>query len=260
MSRILNLEQAVRQLGPAIEDYRADLARIRIRQITGSWMSLTGGLLMAAVLLLGGGTDSGMLGVALVVVGLLGMALLLAGLWLVAIAWQERKTRIVVFERGFAYQRPHRVECVRWDALSTVRMKSWQRWGTRTYRCQLDLKDGNRMNFTKNTIDFPAIAHLCDRIQVELTSRQFPPALEAFDRGETLRFGPIAVNRIGITKSGKCLPWNGIEKIQLQNGCLVILQSPNSLVWPDATPDTVPNVFVFLTLAQQILPRNRVRQ
>ena len=258
MTHILDLENAVRQLGPAIEDYRADFLRVRTRQVTGSWISLTGAGLMVVALMLGGATSSRIVWIALGSSLLLGIALLLAGLWLVAYSWRARLTRFVVFERGFAFQRPHQVECVRWDALSSVRMKSWQWWGTRIFRCQLALKDGNRISFAKNTIDFPGIAHLCDRIQVELTSRQFPPALEAFEQGETLQFGPISVSSLGITKSGKCLPWSEIEKIQLQNGCLVILQSTNSLVWPHATPNTVPNVFVFLTLVQQILPRYRV--
>ena len=259
MSHILNLEKAVRQLGPAIEEYRADPVRIQSRQIAGSWMALTGVLLIASAGLLGVATLGGLSGVALMVSLLLGMVLLLAGLWLVAISRQEKHSRFLVLERGLAFEQPNQIKCIRWDALSTVRMKSWQRWGTRTFCCYLQLKNGDRIKFAKNTLEFPGIAHLCDRIQVELTSRQLTPALEAFEEGETLHFGPIEVSRAGITNQGDCIPWEAIQDIQLQNGCIVILQSPNPVIWSDATPDTVPNIFVLLTLVQQIFPRQQVR-
>ncbi|MEM8715827.1 MAG: DUF6585 family protein [Cyanobacteria bacterium P01_G01_bin.4] len=277
MSQTLDIETVVRKLGPALEEYRADPVQARARQIFGSWLVLSAGVLFAGAAILGVMTTSGTLALFLLLALLLGgIGLPLGGL-LVASAVREQRTRVLIFERGLAFERPRKVECLRWDDIATVRMKSrpW-RDGT-VYSCRLRLRDGKQVTFAKHSARFPGITKLCDRVQLELTSRHFPAALEAFDEGRDLQFGPITVNRWGLSKGERLLQWESIDEVQLYQGAISVFYYPHAshtkvdrtqllergelqlLTWSDATPDTVPNIFVLLTLIQQIVPRKLPR-
>ena len=283
MAQTLDIEKAVRTLGPALEEFRVDPARARARQVFGSWLVLTAAVLLVGAILLGLAQASGTLALFLILAVFLGAIGLPLGCWLVAFSVRQQRTRFLIFERGLAFERPQRVECLRWDEIATVRMNS-RPWGEGAiYSCCLQLSDGRQLAFAKHSSLFPGMAHLCDRIQLELTSRQFPPALEAFDEGRDLHFGSITINRLGIRKGKQLLRWEAIDEVQLHNGAISISHYPldsqaisvrsedgarntvserddlQLLNWPDATPDTVPNIFVLLTLIRQIAPRKQPR-
>ncbi|MEM9567816.1 MAG: DUF6585 family protein [Cyanobacteria bacterium P01_E01_bin.34] len=277
MSQTLDIETVVRKLGPALEEYRADPVQARARQIFGSWLVLSAGVLFVGAAIWGVMATNGTLTLFIllaILVGALGMPL---GSLLVVSAVREQRTRVLIFERGLALEQPRKVECLSWDDISTVRMKSrpW-RDGT-VYSCRLRLRDGKQVTFAKHSARFPGITKLCDRVQLELTSRHFPAALEAFDEGRDLQFGPITINRWGLSKGERLLQWESIDEVQLYQGAISVFYYPHTsqtkidrtqlvergelqlLTWPDATPDTVPNIFVLLTLIQQIVPRKLPR-
>ncbi len=256
MPPALDLEQAIRQLGLPIEEYRSNPYRMLKRQKAGTWMVLSGTALLVGAFWLGRPLVlSEPLFAILFTAMVAGFVLLATGFWFVATAARSKSFKFVVFEQGFHCETLKRVEWGRWDTISTVRMKSWSSVGGRRFLCQLRLQNGSELKFVNNTIDFPGIAHLCDRIQLELTSRQLPQALETFEQGETLRFGLIKVDSAGITKGKRFLPWKLVRNMQLEKGAIVITSDNGPIHWPDATPYTVPNIFVLLSLVEQVVPR-----
>ncbi|MGK7910283.1 MAG: DUF6585 family protein [Synechococcus sp.] len=277
MSQTLDIENVVRKLGPALEEYRADPIRARARQIFGSWLVLSAGVFLAGAMLLGITSASGMLFPVLILAVVLGCVGLPLGSWLVVNAVRAQRTRVLIFERGLVFEQPGKVECLRWDDISTVCMDSRPWRDGSIFNCRLQLRSGRHVTFSKHSSTFPGIAKLCDRIQLELTSRHFPPALEAFEEGRDLAFGPITINRWGLSKGDRIFAWESIDEVQLYQGAISMFYYPQAsqtvaerkqllergelqlLMWPDATPDTVPNIFVLLTLIQQIVPRKRSR-
>lgn len=279
MSQALDIENVVRKLGPALEEYRADPVRARARQIFGSWLVLTAGVFLVGAVLIGVtlSSNNGMLLPLLILAVAIGGIGLPLGSWLVVNAVQEQRTRVLIFERGLAFERPGKVECLRWDDIATVRMKSRPWRDGSIFSSRLQLRSGRQITFSKHSSLFPGIAKLCDRIQLELTSRHFPIALEAFDEGRDLTFGPITINRWGLSKGDRLLRWESIDEVQLYQGTISVFYYPRPsttvadrtellergelqlLTWTDATPDTIPNIFVLLTLIQQIVPRKLPR-
>ena len=171
MAQALDIENVVRRLGPALEEYRADPVRARARQIFGSWLVLSAGVLLACAAILGVMSASGTVVLFITLALMLGGIGLPLGSLLVVSAVREQRTRVLIFERGLAFERPRRVECLRWDTISTVRMKSRPWRDGIIYSCRLQLLTGKQVTFTKHSSNFPGIAKLCDRIQLELTSR-----------------------------------------------------------------------------------------
>ena len=251
----LDLEQEIRQLGLPIEEYRSNPNHLRQRQKVGAVFLLSGSAFIFFALML---EESVLpeLHIAIFFCTLfVGGVLLSLGCWLIATSTRRKGHRFLVFEHGFIFEQLQRVEKVRWDAISTVKMKSWTGLQGRMYLCQLGLQNGNSFRFIKNASDFPGIAHFCDRIQLELTSRQLPQALETFEQGETLQFGLIRVDSTGITNGDRFLPWKLIQAMQLENGAIVITSETGPIRWTDSTPYTVPNIFVLLSLVEQVVPR-----
>jgi MFS family permease len=124
-----------------------------------------------------------------VVFPILLILLLLWGL-LESTSW-VRSLRMVVCTEGLLRTYENTTESIRWDEIGEL----WcDRRGTYTF----SRADSTR--FIVNHV-FRHSGELGATIEAEVTRRKLPRLLTAYQRGETLHFGPVQVNRRGISTS-----------------------------------------------------------
>jgi hypothetical protein len=90
---------------------------------------------------------------------------------------------------------------------------------------------------------------LADRIQEEVAMVLAPAAIEEYNAGEKVRFGPrAAVSRDGLSLDGKHTSWDRITGIQIRNGYLVVTKGKGDMT--EVPLAEIANIPVFLKLLE----------
>jgi len=163
--------------------------------------------------------------------------------------------KLYVFEQGFVQiVRSAPVE-FRWDAITSVLQSITRRYyngvyvGT-TYLYTVTRADGR---VTKLTQFYDQIGTFGQTLAQEVTAIQLPRAIEALQAGQTVYFGELAVNLGGIAAAGKgSVPWSEIQAVQINKGYVSLRKHGKWLAWSGKPASTIPNLFVFLTLAERL--------
>ena len=80
-----------------------------------------------------------------------------------------------------------------------------------------------------------------------------PKAVERFNAGQLVSFGPLSVGPSGITAGDQSLPWSEIEDVQTRKGMVSVKKSGKWLAWKRAQVSQIPNYFIFDALVGAIL-------
>ena len=171
-------------------------------------------------------------------------------------SWLMRGGKVIeVYERGLARIQGKQVKLTRWDEIDAV----WQRI-TRYYHngrytgttnvYTIQVKNGGRFSVTNIYKDIEALGQI---IQSEVTKRLLPLLAHAYQSGQTINFGKLSLNTQGLIFKDKQLPWNQIKDLKIERGYISVKQEGGRWFnWAQVTADTVPNLFVFLALVDNI--------
>jgi hypothetical protein len=164
--------------------------------------------------------------------------------------------QVYVFEHGFIHTAASGpVGDYRWDSIASVQQKIVERYtngihtGT-TYLYTVTRQDGAVVKLTQF---YDRIAELGQTIAREVTRVHLPRAAAAIEHGQTVPFGDLAISGAGIVSSRHgLLPWGELEEVQLQQGYVKLRKAGRWLSWSNKPASEIPNLFVFLTLADQL--------
>lgn len=216
-----------------------------------------------------GGTLCLLAALALVRVGLwpVGLACAALGVCLLyrlartpGFAGRQAGKRVDVYANGFIQSDASgpRV-ALRWDSIDSVCQRITRNYpngistGT-TYIYTITSHDGTTVRLTQFYV---GIAALGETIVREVTRVQLPRAMAAIQRGETVTFGELALNARGITCTGRSqVPWAQVDRVQVNRGYVSLRQAGRWQSWSRGQASQIPNLFVFLTLAD-LLQQNR---
>jgi hypothetical protein len=172
-------------------------------------------------------------------------------------SWLMRRGKVIeVYEQGLARIQGKQVKVTRWDDIDAV----WQRitrhyhsgmyTGT-TYVYTIQARNGERFNVSQIYKDIEALGQI---IQSEVTARQLPPIVRAYQSGQTVNFGKLSLNTQGLIFKDKQLAWNQIQDLKIDRGYISVKQEGGRWFnWAQVTADSVPNLFVFLALIDNIV-------
>jgi len=209
----------------------------------------------------------GLVGLGLVIGGLLasrndssllclvppGLVLVGVGIWAFT-QWRLKRTlRVLVFPDGLVHTRGAKTNVFRWDEIESVWESAQKaRPTSRTvYRAYTIVDhDGRKAVLTG---DFVGVKALGDTIQREVSERLLPHALEAFEAGETVRFGKLSLSNEGLSNGRETVPWDQVEEVKLERGTITVRKEGKWLSWANVTVGGTPNVFVFLTMVDRIV-------
>jgi len=96
-------------------------------------------------------------------------------------------------------------------------------------------------------------------IQQAVTSAQLPRAAAALERGETLSFGDMSVNRDSISARGKSVTWGELQEIRVNAGYVSLKVAGKWRSLSTTAVSSIPNYFVFYALAERMLAASQPR-
>jgi hypothetical protein len=102
------------------------------------------------------------------------------------------------------------------------------------------------------------IEQLGRMLESGVTRDQFPRAIDSFNAGQPVSFGPLTVDRTGISVAGQLARWSEIQSVRTQNGSVRIRKADKRLAWKSLPVSVIPNYFVFDALVHAILPSGRL--
>ena len=86
-----------------------------------------------------------------------------------------------------------------------------------------------------------------------VTRVQLPKAIDRFNAGQAVSFGPLTLSPGGIAAGHQSLPWSEIEGVQTRKGVVSVRKSGKWLAWKRALVSEIPNYVVFDALVRASL-------
>lgn len=176
--------------------------------------------------------------------------------------WQSRHEQdlaIRAFRDGLTYSHKGKTEAMRWDDMAQVTMSLINNLNLHTtfYNYTLQSADGRKIAFNYNDKAMQNLPQLSDTIQREITNRQLPKAIAAYNAGDTVTFGRLNVSKNGLSNGKETIPWHEVEAVKLQDGAVTVRKKDKWLNWSNVTVGSTPNIYVFLHMVDQIVGVNK---
>lgn len=245
------------QLGEPLADYKVGLTkRMRTYVILGA----VGTIICAGLTYLvwtspqDNDSMSGIILLAAFTLGCLGLAI-----YNLLIPVIYRTWHVYVCKNGFVFTSGKKHEPYRWDAIASVILdiKSYQQYGMNTgttYKYTVQRNDGEKLVLDDKFIDVDALGNT---ITQEATVHMFPNVLANFSAGQTIAFGPLSVNKQGMSNGKNTLPWSEVRGVFVNKGFVIVLQKGKKSSWANIRVAKVPNVFVLDALAHSLAPAEK---
>jgi hypothetical protein len=158
--------------------------------------------------------------------------------------------RVYTFANGFLRAKGKAIDVIRYDAVTQVFFISRKgRYGTVSYTLTVVRNDGATFKFTGLLRN---IVSLGSAVQSEIVRRHTPFALDAFNRGRILPFGPLSISQQGISNGRATLPWNAIQPITSRKGYIVVKQINQRSNFARVKVSQIPNLPVFFNVVNYV--------
>jgi hypothetical protein len=248
-------------LGEPIDEFSIGTGRAVAKIILGLVALLAGiGLAVLTVVLIvsweAGPDAGGFRGVFYL--GAFAVALIVAGIAIPIRVFRKQGIRVMACPGGLVYLHGEEAEVIAWDDVDEVRyevMQAGYNYGGTYPRYKVSRHSDGREFLFDNFL--PRIRDLSRIIERKTLKHMLPSELEAFDDGEIIRFGPLAVGRKGIRRGDEWLRWADVKDVSLDRskGHIVILKEDKWLAWHRQLVNEVPNYHVFLEIVREEMSR-----
>lgn len=144
---------------------------------------------------------------------------------LVAHRLLQARSYVAVYQHGLRlHQAPFTTRSFRWEQLSGVSSQAVRETflslPLRTYQeAELLPSAGKPVRLDRRLARFP---ELISRLKAALYPRLMPRLCAAFEAGQWVFFGPVAIHKDGLQVPGRRLPWKQVGRVDFQGGFLVV--------------------------------------
>lgn len=161
---------------------------------------------------------------------------------------------VAVYPHGFSYQRGRPLDFCTWERISTI--WSYQYCvpdAVPRYKFWVTRDDGALFAFNNGRLN--DVEELAGRIYAQVRDRFLAPALAAYSAGDPVEFGPIAIDRTGLTYRGEHLTWTQIvEAGPDAESDFVVRKQGKVYAWCELSTKHIPNFWIFQELLDQRYP------
>lgn len=110
-----------------------------------------------------------------------------------------------------------------------------------------------RLEYTPGGTTAVTIEQLGRLLTAGVTQAQLPNAIDRFNAGQPVSFGPLVVSPAGIAIGDKSLFWSEVEGVRTAQGMMSVKKSGKWLPWKSVQVSKIPNYFVFDALVSAVL-------
>ncbi len=166
-----------------------------------------------------------------------------------------RSWHVYVCTDGFVFTRGNKIEAFRWDQIEAMWQAVTRRYingiytGT-VHRYTVRGRDARQVIFSDR---FTNVEELGNTISRAITNYQLPQVIATYNAGNTLTFGPLSISTQGVSNGKELLPWSQVKEMGVNRGVVTVRKEGKWLNWSSARVAQIPNVFVFMALANYIL-------
>ncbi len=179
-----------------------------------------------------------------------------------AVSLKPKDMRTLIYTRGLVRVEGGRFLVFLWDDILELYqiivdvyqyglIHTAREYGFTLFRC-----DGEPLKIVEG-VNIRDIGPLSDILQGKIAEHRLPQVKRQFKAGETLVFGPLRLNRQGISNEDETIPWREVEAIQIAKGVITIRRANKWLSWSTTPASEIPNLHVFLSLVDLITGVNK---
>jgi hypothetical protein len=183
----------------------------------------------------------------------IGFGGLVLGLILLGVAISKSGNRLFAYNDGFVYKQGGEEIVVAWNNVRAIFQRIVEHRGRlgkyTTYTYTIEEFDGSRLTFNDNITPMEG---LCNYVETSMSRRLFPRAILAYNMGQIVDFGTLAVSKQGVFNGKEWLSWNEVDGISFKNGYISVKKRGKWLNWGSFFTPTIPNFTVLELLIQHI--------
>jgi len=171
----------------------------------------------------------------------------------VLVNWNKGLT---LYESGFAVRDRKGIHPWRWEEVAALTAAVTRRYilGIYTGTTRFYTLYGQQNTWLVLKDEYARMEDLAKAIEENTFPILYSRAADQYNAGQTLVFGPVAVNKMEIRLGRKIYPWTEIEGVSLQRGSLKIAPkggSGHSVASVEVA--SIPNVSVLLAVIDQMV-------
>jgi hypothetical protein len=157
---------------------------------------------------------------------------------------------VYLYENGLIFADRGDTKAFAWDAVKEMRVSGVRAGSSETvsWRCVLVRADDTEAVVGP---EFPGAQDVVETVSSAVTERLLPKYISRIEAGGSVRFGPFAISREGITKDGEEVPWPQVASVEISNG-MVYMNRLDRTAGMTATAAEVPNAVAFSELARHV--------
>jgi hypothetical protein len=182
------------------------------------------------------------------------------GVWTIYTALGLKPTSALLGERGLVKitgeeGKPQQRDVVLWGDVSEFYQHVTRHYRNGAYTHTTHVYTLLTRNGAKLIFDdkITSVEDLGNKLQNYVANTQLNSAMEAYNRGDDVRFGKLVISKDGVTYGNKKLAWGQVEGVQIQNGMVAFKKAGGWFNWADIPVYTIPNLLVFLNLVNSIV-------
>ncbi len=180
--------------------------------------------------------------------------LMVAPLVSLARVWRSRGLRILIYPEGMIRLRGDEATAIFWHQVSAVwQIKNQGHWAKAvngSLAFTIRRTDGKEIHFSDQITNLKELGKI---IQRETKPGLLRRAQETMQAAGVVHFGKVRVSWEGLTCEKQYAPWSQLKEIKIEGDKLAIRREGKWLTWCAVPISEVPNVHVFMALAEQFL-------
>jgi hypothetical protein len=186
------------------------------------------------------------------------IALLLFGLGLLAgwgayVNWTKGS---VLYEQGFAYHDRKGLQVWRWEDILTLTSAVVRHYTNGIYTGTSHVYTLVNRQSTKLKLNdsIAKVEDLAKAIETGIFPLLYPHAIDEYNSGASLLFGPVAISKQGIAIGKRTYPWADVKQVSIHQGILKISKKDGG--WfsgAQAAVGVIPNLHVLLAIISQVI-------
>ncbi|HEY4384947.1 MAG TPA: DUF6585 family protein [Ktedonobacteraceae bacterium] len=163
--------------------------------------------------------------------------------------------QIHLFQQGLVIEQRDQIQVFPWNQAAEVWQSIVRRYrygiyvGT-SYKYTLRRVDGYQIKLNNMT---KGIEELGAAVSKGVTQELVPRAMYSIRSGQTLTFAQFSINQQGIGNGHEFIPWLQVEAVNVNRGRLSVKRAGKFLNWSSAMVAGIPNFFVFLAVAEEMI-------